>query len=165
MTRAMMRRTSAPVNDPAACNTKHSRVYSSTKVSHLRERPSAVRSWMKSQVQTSFLNRAGCRTQLFALTPGLGPNFLGFLSLTGLLSPRLIQSRLTRLILTDHPCRINTAWTRRYPKRGCRRANRLISRFRAGSSVRRLRRYRRHERDRPITWQIRRWDTPYRSSR
>ena len=32
-----------------------------------------------------------------------------FLSLTGLLSPMLIQSRLTRLILTDHPRRINTA--------------------------------------------------------
>src|ERR1700684_161880 len=109
ITWAMIRRTSAPVSDPAACNTKHSRVYSSTKVSHLREPPSAVRSWMKSQVQTSFLNRAGCWTQLLALTPGLGPNFLGFLSLTGLLSPRLFQSRLTRLTLTDHPRRTSTA--------------------------------------------------------
>src|SRR5271168_2577198 len=113
MTRAKILRTSAPVSDPAACSTKHSRVYSSTKVSHLRERPSAVRSWMKSQVQTSFLNRAGCWTQLFALTPGFGPNFLGFRSLTGLLSPRLIQSLRTRLRLTDQPFRTNTAWARR----------------------------------------------------
>ena len=45
---------------------------------------------MKSQVQTSFLNRAGCWTQLLALVPGFGPSFLGFLSLKGRLSPRLV---------------------------------------------------------------------------
>jgi hypothetical protein len=39
--------------------------------------------------------------------PGLGPNSLRFLSLTGFLNPRLFQSRLTRLRLTDHPRRIN----------------------------------------------------------
>jgi hypothetical protein len=69
---------------------------------------------MKSQVQTSFLNWAGCWTQLLALTPGFGPNFLGFLSLTSLLSPRLIQSRRTRLILTDQPFRTNRAWIIRF---------------------------------------------------
>jgi hypothetical protein len=35
---------------------------------------------MKSQVQTSFLNVAGCWTQLLVLTPGLGPSFLVFFS-------------------------------------------------------------------------------------
>src|SRR5207237_3222799 len=93
ITRAKIRRTSAPVSDAAACSTKHSRVYSSTDVNHLRGRPSAVRSWRKSQVQTSFLNRDGCATQLLALTPGLEPSFLGFLSLTGRRSPSPIQSR------------------------------------------------------------------------
>jgi hypothetical protein len=70
---------------------------------------------MKSQVQTSFLNRAGCCTQLFALVPDFGPNFLVFLSLKGLRSPMLIQNRRTRLRLTDQPRRSNRAWTRRYP--------------------------------------------------
>jgi hypothetical protein len=119
---------------------------------------------MKSHVQTSFLNRAGCWTQLFALTPGLGPSFLGFLSLTGFLSPKLFQSRRTRLRLIVQPRRANRAWIRRYPYRGCRRANRLISRFKIGSSARCFRRYRRPERDRPMTREIRRSETPYRSS-
>src|SRR5512142_3271555 len=70
ITRATIRRTSAPVIDASACNTRHSLVYSSTKVNHLRGRPLDVRSSMKSQVHTSFLNRAGCATQLLALTPG-----------------------------------------------------------------------------------------------
>ena len=43
-TRAMIRRTSAPVIDPAAWSTRHSRVYSSTNVNHLSGRPPAVRS-------------------------------------------------------------------------------------------------------------------------
>jgi hypothetical protein len=70
---------------------------------------------MKSHVQTSFLKRAGCWTQLFALTPGFGPDFLGFLSLKGRLSPNSFQSRRTRLRFTDQPWRTNRAWTRRYP--------------------------------------------------
>ena len=41
----------------------------------------------------SFFNLAGCWTQLFALVPRFGPNFLGFLSLKGRRSPRLFQSR------------------------------------------------------------------------
>ncbi len=44
ITLATTRRTSAPVIEFAAYSTKHSRVYSSTNVSHLRGRPSAVRS-------------------------------------------------------------------------------------------------------------------------
>ena len=39
ITRATIRRTSAPAIDVAACSTKHSRVYSSTSVSHLSGRP------------------------------------------------------------------------------------------------------------------------------
>ena len=58
-------------------------MYSSTTVSHLSGRPSAVRSWMKSQVQTSSLNRAGLAVQLLALTPGFGPSFRGFRSRIG----------------------------------------------------------------------------------
>jgi len=59
-TRAKVFRKSAHVRGPDACNTRHSRVYLSTKVSHLSGRPPAVRSWVKSEVQASFLNRAGC---------------------------------------------------------------------------------------------------------
>src|SRR5580704_1532076 len=77
MTRASTRRTSAPVSERATCNAKHSRVYSSAKVSHLSEPPSIVRSATKSYVHTSFLKRAGWLTQLLALEP-LGPSFLGF---------------------------------------------------------------------------------------
>src|SRR5271157_5673629 len=47
---------------------------------------------MKSQVQMSFLNRAGCWTQLLALIPRFGPNFLGFLSLRGRRNPRLLHA-------------------------------------------------------------------------
>src|SRR5208337_2984892 len=104
-----------PVIELSACHTRHSRVYSSTKVNHLSGRPPAVRSWMKSQVQTSFLNRAGWCTQLFALVPGFGPSFLVFLSLKGLRSPRLFQSRRTRLRFTDQPLRTSRAWIRLYP--------------------------------------------------
>ena len=70
---------------------------------------------MKSQVQTSFLNRAGWLTQLLALVPGLGPNFLGFLSLAGRFNPRSIHSLRTRLMLIVHPRRTNKAWMNRYP--------------------------------------------------
>jgi hypothetical protein len=48
--------------------------------------------------------------QLFALTPGLGPNFRGFRSLKGLLNPIPFQSRRTRFRLSDQPRRINMAW-------------------------------------------------------
>ena len=88
-------------------------MYSSTSVNHLSGRPSAVRSGMKSQVQTSFLNRAGCCTQLLALVPGLGPSFLGFLSRNGRRSPSSFQSRRTRLRLTVQPRRTSIAWIRR----------------------------------------------------
>jgi len=42
ITRAKILRTSTPLKDPDACSTKHSRVYSSTNVSHLSGRPPAV---------------------------------------------------------------------------------------------------------------------------
>ena len=112
-TRAEIRRTSAPVMESSACNTRSSRVYSSTSVSHLRGRPLTVLSCMKSQVQMSFLHRAGCWTQLLALVPRFGPNFLGFLSRKGRLSPSSCQSLRTRFMLTDQPRRTSTAWTRR----------------------------------------------------
>jgi hypothetical protein len=68
---------------------------------------------MKSQVHTSFLNRAGCCVQLLALTPGFGPSFRAFLNLKGRRSPNSIQSRRTRLRLTDQPRRTNAVWARR----------------------------------------------------
>ena len=72
-----------------------------------------------------------------AIRAGLrGPSFLVFRSLTGRFSPSEIQSLRTRLILIVQPRRNSRAWIIRYPKRGCRRASRLISRFKAGSSER-----------------------------
>ena len=84
-------------------------MYSSTSVSHLSGRPAAVRSWMKSQVQTSFWDRDGWLTQLVPLVPGLGPSFLGFYRLTGRFSPSSVQSRRSRLIFTAHPLRTSSA--------------------------------------------------------
>ena len=43
------------------------------------------------------------------LVPGFGPNFLGFLSLKGRRSPRLFQSRRTRLRFTVQPPRTSRA--------------------------------------------------------
>jgi hypothetical protein len=50
--------TRAAVMPLATSSTRHSRVYSSTTLSHFRGRPSAVRSWMKSHHQTWPLWRA-----------------------------------------------------------------------------------------------------------
>jgi len=55
ITRAKILGTSAPVRALDACNTMHSRLYSSTKVSHLSGRPQAVRSTMKSEQLASVL--------------------------------------------------------------------------------------------------------------
>src|ERR1700722_5679092 len=102
ITRASTRRTSAPVIATSACNARPSRVYSSTNDSHLSEPPSAVRSWMKSYVHTSFLKRAGWLTQLLALEPGMA-DFLNFLRRGARRNPSSCQSRRTRLPLTRQP--------------------------------------------------------------
>src|ERR1700722_12156081 len=120
---------------------------------------------MKSHVQTSFLNRAGFWTQLLPPTPGLAPGFLGVFRLIGLLRPNSIQSRWTRLRFTDQPLRSSITWTRRYPNRGWRRARRLISRTRGGSSDRRFRSYLKVDRDRPITRPALLCEISYRSAR
>jgi hypothetical protein len=157
-TRAPSRRPSAPGIELWAWSTRPSRVDSSPSVSPLRGRPRAVRSSMKSPVPMSFWNRAGWGLQLLALVPGWGPHFLVFLSLRGLRSPRPIPRRRTRLRFTDQPPRTRTACTCREPKRGCRRAHRWISRLRGWSSVRRRRRYRRTDPDRPLTGRMGRGD-------
>jgi hypothetical protein len=67
------------------------------------------------RVQASFLNQAGCRAQLFALQPGRGPSFLGFLSLLGLHGAKLFQGRRTRLMLIVRARRTEIARADQHP--------------------------------------------------
>src|ERR1700686_578771 len=72
-TRPSTCRTQTPVTFRVMANARHSRVYSSTSDKHLSVPPGHVRSWITSQVHTSFLNRAGFCTQLFRLEPPTAP--------------------------------------------------------------------------------------------
>jgi hypothetical protein len=88
---------------------RHSRVYSSTTLSHFSGRPSLVRSWMKSQAQTWSRPSARRRTQPLALLPSRRR----FLFLLGTLRPSRRHSRYTRLRLTRQPSARSSAQMRR----------------------------------------------------
>src|SRR6202030_3036412 len=103
------RRTSSPVTDLAMTNARHSRVYSSTSDKHLSHPPPQVRSRIRSQVQTSFLNRAGRFTQLLALDPSFVRDFPAFFRRRGRRNPIWIHSRRTRFRLTRQPARFSNA--------------------------------------------------------
>src|SRR5262245_7525804 len=108
ITRAITRRTVAPVILAPTWSARHSRVYSSTSESHLSEPPSVVRSRMKSHVHTSFLKHAGWFTQLLALDPG-SADLLDFLRRGARFRPNSFHNRRTRLAFTRQPCAFSRA--------------------------------------------------------
>jgi len=88
----------------------HSRVYSSTIVSTLTGRPSAVWSFMKSHDHTWSGRSARLRFTPFALHPSL----LRLIVRRGAFSPCSRHRRCTRPTLVRNPSPRSSAWTRRY---------------------------------------------------
>src|SRR5437764_1247875 len=89
-----MTRISSAVMLRRASNARHSRVYSSTRLSHFKLRPSLVRSKIKSHVHTSSFPRDGRRWHVFASCP-CGRRGLGVARGLAIFSPDRRHSRRT----------------------------------------------------------------------